>query len=40
MTDQSLRIVIVDDEPLARTVVREFAERLGVQVLAECANGF
>ena len=40
MTEQVLRIVIVDDEPLARTVVREFAERLGVQVLAECANGF
>ena len=39
-TEQPLRIVIVDDEPLARTVVREFAERLGVQVLAECGNGF
>jgi len=38
--EQSLRIVIVDDEPLARTVVREFAERLGLQVVAECANGF
>ena len=38
--EQSLRIVIVDDEPLARTVVREFAERLGVQVVAECGNGF
>lgn len=38
--EQPLRIAIVDDEPLARTVVREFAERLGVQVVAECANGF
>ena len=38
--EQSLRIVIVDDEPLARAVVREFAERLGVQVVAECGNGF
>ena len=37
---QPLKIVIVDDEPLARTVVREFAERHGVQVVAECANGF
>jgi two-component system LytT family response regulator len=37
---QPLKIVIVDDEPLARTVVREFAERLGMQVAAECANGF
>ena len=35
-----LRIVIVDDEPLARTVVREFAERQGIEVAAECANGF
>ena len=41
MTNEpSLRIVIVDDEPLARAVVREFAERLGVQVVAECGNGF
>ena len=41
MTNPSpLKIVIVDDEPLARTVVREFAERLGMQVAAECANGF
>jgi two-component system, LytTR family, response regulator len=41
MTNEpALRIVIVDDEPLARTVVREFAERLGVQVVAECGNGF
>lgn len=40
MTEQPLRIAIVDDEPLARTVVREFAEKLGVQVVAECANGF
>jgi two-component system LytT family response regulator len=40
-TESSLRVVIVDDEPLARTVVREFAERQpGVQVVAECANGF
>ena len=37
---QPLRIVIVDDEPLARTVVREFAERQNVEVVAECANGF
>ena len=36
----SLKIVIVDDEPLARTVVREFAERQGLQVVAECGNGF
>jgi two-component system, LytTR family, response regulator len=41
MTDQSLRVVIVDDEPLARVVVREFlAAHPGVDVVAECANGF
>ena len=40
MTD-SLRVVIVDDEPLARAVVREFiAAHPGVEVIAECANGF
>jgi len=38
---ESLRVVIVDDEPLARAVVREFlASHPGVQVVAECANGF
>ena len=36
-----LRIVIVDDEPLARAVVREYlAPHPGVEVVAECANGF
>ena len=36
-----LRVVIVDDEPLARGVVREFATRQpGVEVIAECGNGF
>jgi len=42
MTDeQSFRVVIVDDEPLARSVVREFAaQHAGVEVVAECANGF
>jgi two-component system, LytTR family, response regulator len=42
MNDQQhLRVVIVDDEPLARGVVREFAGRQpGVEVVAECANGF
>jgi two-component system LytT family response regulator len=36
-----LRVVIVDDEPLARAVVREFlAAHPGVDVVAECANGF
>src|SRR5215210_430077 len=39
--EQPLRVVIVDDEPLARGVVREFAMRQpGVVVIAECANGF
>jgi two-component system LytT family response regulator len=39
--EQPLRVVIVDDEPLARGVVREFASRQpGVEVVAECANGF
>ncbi len=36
-----LRVVIVDDEPLARSVVREYlAKHAGVEVVAECANGF
>jgi two-component system LytT family response regulator len=36
-----LRIVIVDDEPLARAVVREYAAAdPDVEVVADCANGF
>ncbi len=36
-----MRIVIVDDEPLARAVVREFlGAHPGVEVVAECGNGF
>jgi two-component system LytT family response regulator len=41
MTDEPLRLVIVDDEPLARAVVREFLKaHPGVEVVAECGNGF
>ena len=40
MTD-TLRIVIVDDEPLARAVVREYAEGdAAIEIVADCANGF
>jgi two-component system LytT family response regulator len=36
-----IRVVIVDDEPLARAVVREFlGGHAGVEVVAECGNGF
>ncbi len=41
MTDTPLRIVIVDDEALARAVVREYAAAdSGVEIVADCANGF
>lgn len=36
-----MRIIIVDDEMLARGVVREYlAEHADVEIVAECANGF
>ena len=36
-----LRVVIVDDEPLARSVLREYlSSEPDVEVVAECANGF
>src|SRR3954470_12119479 len=36
-----LRIVIVDDEPLARAVVREYAAAdPTIEIVAECGNGF
>jgi two-component system LytT family response regulator len=42
MTDsEPLTVIVVDDEPLARAVVREYlAAHPGVVVVAECANGF
>jgi two-component system LytT family response regulator len=41
MNTDTLRVVIVDDEPLARAVVREFLKaHPGVEVVAECGNGF
>jgi two-component system LytT family response regulator len=39
--DQPLRIVVVDDEPLARAVVREYAAaEPALEIVAECGNGF
>ncbi len=36
-----LRIVIVDDEPLARAVLREYAAAdPEIEIVADCANGF
>lgn len=36
-----MRVIIVDDEHLARTVVREFlSHHADVDIVAECANGF
>jgi two-component system, LytTR family, response regulator len=41
MTESPLRVVVVDDEPLARAVVREYITvHPGVEIVAECANGF
>jgi two-component system LytT family response regulator len=36
-----MRVIIVDDEELARRVLREYLEREpGVELITECANGF
>ena len=41
MPTDKLRVVIVDDEPLARAVVREYlADQPEIEIVAECANGF
>jgi len=38
---ESLRVIIVDDESLARAVVREYlGAHPGVTIVAECGNGF
>ena len=37
----SLRVVVVDDEPLARAMVRQCIQaHPGVEIVAECGNGF
>ena len=37
----TLHVVIVDDEPLARVMVRQCLEpHPGIEIVAECANGF
>src|SRR5262245_28071084 len=39
--DKRMKAIIVDDEELARSVVRELLSRHPeVEVIAECANGF
>jgi len=41
MSDESIRAVVVDDEPLARQILREYLARFeNFDVIAECANGF
>jgi two-component system LytT family response regulator len=42
MTDPTpLRVIVVDDEPLARRVVREYASAdPTLDIVADCANGF
>jgi two-component system LytT family response regulator len=41
MPDERLKIVIVDDEPLARRTLRRLARRdADVEVVAECRNGW
>jgi two-component system LytT family response regulator len=41
MPADTLRVIIVDDESLARGVVREYlGAHPGVEVVAECSNGF
>ena len=41
MTESPLRVVVVDDEPLSRAVVREFINaHPGIEIVAECGNGF
>ncbi len=41
MAGDPLRVIIVDDEALARAVVREYlAAHPTIEIVAECANGF
>ncbi|HSO23628.1 MAG TPA: response regulator [Chondromyces sp.] len=41
MTDETLRVIVVDDEGPARQLLREYlADVAGVTLIAECGNGF
>lgn len=41
MSEKKLSAIIVDDEPLARQLVREFlSHHPDIEIAAECANGF
>ncbi len=41
MKARLMRIIIIDDEELARAIVREHLQyHPGVEIVAECANGF
>lgn len=40
-SEAALRVLVVDDEPLARQVARDYAQAVsGVVVVGECANGY
>jgi len=40
MAEPALRAVLVDDEAPARALLREYLTAAGVEIAAECANGF
>ena len=41
MTDDLLRVIVVDDEALARTLLRELlAAHADIEIIGECGNGF
>jgi two-component system, LytTR family, response regulator len=41
MTEPNIRVAVIDDEELARRILRELlAQHADVEIVAECANGF
>ncbi len=38
--NEKVKVLIVDDEKLARDIVKKYLEKSSVELIGECSNGF